>query len=155
MAESEAAILSPQVARHLDFVSVHFYPKEGQVEETLKALATYDIGKPLVVEETFPLSCSLGKWTSSSKGLSLVSTAGLATTSATRSRNTPPAQTVWRVHSQIPRILEGQGRRNPGTGRMASLGPSSCLKGRVRICCVPTTTRCRRRSKSTRSTEPR
>ena len=52
---------SPQVARHLDFVSVHFYPKEGQVEETLKALAIYDIGKPLVVEETFPLSCSLGE----------------------------------------------------------------------------------------------
>ena len=50
---------SPEVARHLDFVSVHFYPKKGEVEKTLAALAVYDIGKPLVVEETFPLSCSL------------------------------------------------------------------------------------------------
>jgi hypothetical protein len=50
---------SPEVARHLDFVSVHFYPKQGEVEKTLAALAVYDIGKPLVVEETFPLSCSL------------------------------------------------------------------------------------------------
>jgi len=50
---------SPEVARHLDFVSVHFYPKKGEVEKTLAALAVYDIGKPLVVEETFPLSCSI------------------------------------------------------------------------------------------------
>lgn len=50
---------SPEVARHLDFVSVHFYPKSGEVEKAVEALAVYDIGKPLVVEETFPLSCSL------------------------------------------------------------------------------------------------
>lgn len=50
---------SPEVARHLDFVSVHFYPKKGEVEKTLTALAVYDIGKPLVIEEIFPLSCSL------------------------------------------------------------------------------------------------
>lgn len=52
---------SPEVANYLDFVSVHFYPKKGEVEKTLAALAVYDIGKPLVVEETFPLSCSLGE----------------------------------------------------------------------------------------------
>jgi hypothetical protein len=50
---------SPQVARHLDFVSVHFYPNRGEVDKALTALAVYDIGKPLVVEETFPLSCTL------------------------------------------------------------------------------------------------
>jgi hypothetical protein len=50
---------SPEVSRHLDFVSVHFYPKKGEVEKTLAALAVYDIGKPLVVEETFPLNCPL------------------------------------------------------------------------------------------------
>ena len=50
---------SPKVARHLDFASVHFYPKKGEVEKALAALSVYDIGKPLVVEETFPLSCSL------------------------------------------------------------------------------------------------
>jgi hypothetical protein len=50
---------SPEAAKHLDFVSVHFYPKAGKVKETLAALKVYDIGKPIVVEETFPLSCSL------------------------------------------------------------------------------------------------
>lgn len=50
---------SPEVGRHLDFVSVHFYPKKGEVAQALKALAVYDIGKPLVIEEIFPLSCSI------------------------------------------------------------------------------------------------
>ena len=50
---------APDVARHLDFVSVHFYPETGKVDKALTALAVYDIGKPLVVEETFPLSCTL------------------------------------------------------------------------------------------------
>lgn len=52
---------APNVARHLDFVSVHFYPKTREVDKTLAALAVYDIGKPLVVEETFPLNCSLAE----------------------------------------------------------------------------------------------
>lgn len=50
---------SEKVGANLDFVSVHFYPKKGEVEEALKALAVYEIGKPLVVEEMFPLKCSL------------------------------------------------------------------------------------------------
>jgi hypothetical protein len=50
---------APSVAKHLDFVSVHFYPKTGEVDRALEALAVYDIGKPLVVEEVFPLSCTL------------------------------------------------------------------------------------------------
>ncbi len=50
---------SPQVAKHLDFVSVHFYPKAGEIEKTITALRVYDIGKPMVVEETFPLSCGI------------------------------------------------------------------------------------------------
>lgn len=50
---------SPSVAKHLDFVSVHFYPESNEVERSIKALAVYDIGKPLVVEETFPLNCSI------------------------------------------------------------------------------------------------
>jgi hypothetical protein len=50
---------SPEVARHLDFVSVHFYPKKGEVDRAIEALAVYGIGKPLVIEEMFPLLCSL------------------------------------------------------------------------------------------------
>ena len=40
-------------------MSVHFYPAAGKLEKDLAALAVYDVGKPLVVEETFPLSCTI------------------------------------------------------------------------------------------------
>jgi Cellulase (glycosyl hydrolase family 5) len=50
---------APGVGDPLDFVSVHFYPKKGDVDGALAALKVYDVGKPLVVEEIFPLSCSL------------------------------------------------------------------------------------------------
>ena len=50
---------SEQVSENLDFASVHFYPKKGEVDKALTALAVYDIGKPLIVEEIFPLKCSL------------------------------------------------------------------------------------------------
>jgi len=49
---------SKQVGGNLDFASVHFYPKRGEVDKALTALAAYDVGKPLVVEEMFPLRCS-------------------------------------------------------------------------------------------------
>ncbi|MGE5611920.1 MAG: cellulase family glycosylhydrolase [Bacillota bacterium] len=46
---------SPEVGGPLDFVSVHFYPKAVDVEESLAALRVYEVGKPLVIEEIFPL----------------------------------------------------------------------------------------------------
>lgn len=49
----------PVVGKPLDFVAVHFYPKKGDIEGSLKALKVYDIGKLLVIEEMFPLKCSL------------------------------------------------------------------------------------------------
>ncbi|MGB7327843.1 MAG: cellulase family glycosylhydrolase [Rubripirellula sp.] len=49
---------SPEVSERLDFASVHFYPQKDNVDEAITALETYDIGKPLVVEEMFPLKCS-------------------------------------------------------------------------------------------------
>lgn len=48
----------PRVGKQLDFVAVHFYPEKGQVEKALNALKAYEVGKPLVVEEMFPLKCS-------------------------------------------------------------------------------------------------
>ncbi len=48
---------SKEVGENLDFASVHFYPKKGEVEKALKALAVYEVGKPLVIEETSPLWC--------------------------------------------------------------------------------------------------
>lgn len=50
---------APDVGKPFDFVSVHFYPKKGEVEKALDALKVYEVGKPLVIEEMFPLSCSI------------------------------------------------------------------------------------------------
>jgi hypothetical protein len=50
---------SPEVSGNFDFVSIHLYPKTGEVDRALTALEVYDIGKPLVIEETFPLQCSV------------------------------------------------------------------------------------------------
>ncbi len=50
---------SEEVSRNLDFVSVHFYPQKGGVGKALTALRAYDIGKPVVIEEMFPLACSV------------------------------------------------------------------------------------------------
>ena len=45
-------------AENLDFISPHLYPKTGKVEEELKLLQRFVWGKPIVIGETFPLSCS-------------------------------------------------------------------------------------------------
>ncbi len=52
---------SPDVSERLDFASVHFYPESGQVDKAIIALKAYDIGKPLVIEEMFPMKCSDGE----------------------------------------------------------------------------------------------
>ena len=44
-------------AEQLDFVSPHLYPKSGKVDEEIELLKRFDWGKPIVIGETFPLSC--------------------------------------------------------------------------------------------------
>ena len=56
---AEPLFYSKEVGENLDFVSVHFYPKKGEVDRALTALAAYDIGKPLVIEEFSPLYCGI------------------------------------------------------------------------------------------------
>lgn len=51
-----------KVADDLDFLSVHLYPEGGKVEEALRTLEGFAVGKPLVIEETFPLKCSLSEF---------------------------------------------------------------------------------------------
>jgi hypothetical protein len=47
------------VAELLDFVAVHLYPEEGQLEAALDTLRGFNVGKPVLVEEIFPLKCSV------------------------------------------------------------------------------------------------
>ncbi len=47
-----------KVTGKLDFVSVHLYPETGKLGEAKTTLKGFAVGKPVVVEETFPLKCS-------------------------------------------------------------------------------------------------
>ena len=46
------------IVDELDFLAVHLYPQAGKVDEAVDTLKGFAVGKPLVVEETFPLRCS-------------------------------------------------------------------------------------------------
>jgi hypothetical protein len=48
-----------QIAPELDFIAVHLYPEKGKIKEAMETLSGFAVGKPVVVEETFPLNCPL------------------------------------------------------------------------------------------------
>jgi hypothetical protein len=54
-------LLRDAVAPKLDFLSVHIYPDSKKPDEAIDCLRLYAVGKPVVIEETFPLSCSAGE----------------------------------------------------------------------------------------------
>ncbi|HIQ19751.1 MAG TPA: hypothetical protein EYH34_00740 [Planctomycetes bacterium] len=55
-----SGFIPEKVSGELDFIAMHIYPRKGKVNEaieTLKGFAT--VGKPVVIEEIFPLKCSI------------------------------------------------------------------------------------------------
>jgi hypothetical protein len=48
-----------EIAPELDFIAVHLYPETGKVDEALDTLKGFSVGKPVVIEEMFPLNCSM------------------------------------------------------------------------------------------------
>ncbi len=54
----ESGFVPQAIAGKLDFICVHLYPKSGQLQEDLKLLRGFAAGKPVVIEETYPLSCT-------------------------------------------------------------------------------------------------
>jgi hypothetical protein len=54
-----SGFIPEKVAPELDFISVHIYPEKGKVDEAINGLQKFAVGKPVVVEETFPLACSI------------------------------------------------------------------------------------------------
>jgi hypothetical protein len=53
-----------KIIDELDFLCVHLYPEKGKVEDALKTLSGFAVGKPVLIEETFPLKCSLEEFAS-------------------------------------------------------------------------------------------
>jgi hypothetical protein len=54
-----SGFIPAEVTQSLDFVSVHLYPQGGKVTEAIETLRGFSVGKPVIIEETFPLGCSL------------------------------------------------------------------------------------------------
>jgi hypothetical protein len=52
-----SGFLPDKIAPPLDFISVHIYPDKARPAEAIEALRHVAVGKPVVIEETFPLSC--------------------------------------------------------------------------------------------------
>jgi len=47
------------IADQLDFIAVHVYPERGKLDEATETLRGFAVGKPVVVEEIFPLKGSI------------------------------------------------------------------------------------------------
>ena len=51
-----------KIAADLDFLCVHLYPEKGGVPKALETLRGFAVGKPVMIEETFPLQCSMSEF---------------------------------------------------------------------------------------------
>ena len=56
--ENLAGFPPADIAPELDFLAVHVYPASQKVDVALESLGRYRQGKPVVIEETFPLACT-------------------------------------------------------------------------------------------------
>ena len=53
-----SGFIPDKIAEPLDFIAVHLYPESAKLADDLATLRGFQVGKPLIVEETFPLKCS-------------------------------------------------------------------------------------------------
>ena len=57
-----SGFMPAKIAGELDFLCVHLYPEQGKLDEALQKLAGFSVGKPVVIEETFPLKCGMDEF---------------------------------------------------------------------------------------------
>jgi hypothetical protein len=48
-----------KIASEVDFISVHLYPESGKSSKDQETLKGFQVGKPVVIEECFPLRCTI------------------------------------------------------------------------------------------------
>jgi hypothetical protein len=53
-----SGFIPEKVTEKLDFVAMHLYPEKGKLREAMETLRGFAVGKPVIIEETFPLKCS-------------------------------------------------------------------------------------------------
>ncbi|HEV2703771.1 MAG TPA: cellulase family glycosylhydrolase [Steroidobacteraceae bacterium] len=51
-----------RISSQLDFISVHLYPEAGRVREGLELLRQYQVGLPILLEETFALNGTVDEY---------------------------------------------------------------------------------------------
>lgn len=55
-----SGFIPERIAPELDFLAVHLYPEQGKLAESVETLQQFAaVGKPVVIEEIFPLRCNL------------------------------------------------------------------------------------------------
>ncbi len=116
--KAKPVFYSPEASKHFDFVSIHVYPGKNKVAEAIAALAVYDIGKPLVVEETFPLECSIkemdqfidgGKEPRGGLDQPLLRTHDRRAREGCRTQGHGSRRALWRYGGGFPQVLARQG----------------------------------------------
>jgi hypothetical protein len=50
-----------KIASEVDFMSVHLYPESGKAARDQETLKGFQVGKPIVIEECFPLRCTISE----------------------------------------------------------------------------------------------
>ena len=51
----DAGFMPRDMAKELSYLSVHIYPEKGKVGDSINVLRQFAVGKPVVIEEIFPL----------------------------------------------------------------------------------------------------
>lgn len=57
--DPESGFAPKTVAPEVDFLCVHIYPESPRLGESLDILKAFAVGKPVVIEETFPMHCTV------------------------------------------------------------------------------------------------
>jgi hypothetical protein len=67
-----SGFIPEKIADELDFIAVHIYPEKEKLDEAIDTLKGLAVGKPVVIEEMFPLRSSadeLGEFIDKSRGI--------------------------------------------------------------------------------------
>jgi hypothetical protein len=108
-----------EVARDLDFLCVHVYPERGKVDDALKIVKAFDYGKPIVIEEMFPLTCTaqdLGEFIDRSRGAGAKGWIGFywGKTPAELKPSTRPADQIMLAWLDLVRRMDPNRSAAPG-----------------------------------------
>jgi len=53
-----SGFIPEMIADDLDFIAMHIYPESRKIDDAIATLEGFSIGKPVVIEEMFPLRCT-------------------------------------------------------------------------------------------------